>query len=262
MLEQNFRIKILQSASAKSIHAQDVVTKLQQVLTFVKAYDVDLTGGCIAHYELKQVSMNSPVLWEMEPVSKEGTPESPYEVQQKLIEEINSIMTGKPVGRMMSYGVSQKLEIACTFGNSTISEVEIHVGDASVVFNNELRSKIDNQRGDKSFMYGEIVGRLLDLELGNARRKQFAVYSSVRSDRTVCEIRSDEVKEQAKAAIEKRVAVSGILTYRDSYSHPVSIAVDSIEVLPDKEVSLGKILSLDPLPNAFERLREARDGWR
>ena len=175
----------------------------------------------------------------------------------KVVERLNA---GKGYQDLPRHFLEPVYRIAKSVSGS-IKEIRISGAATTVFVTDRIAVLLSEFLEKEKVTVGSIRG-VIDIINVHKGANSFRIYPIIGPSFINCCF-PNELKEKAKAAIERYVRVSGKLHYRMGCDHPYQIDVDEIEIMPDESSlpTLGSFKGIITSDKSSEQLLdEERDG--
>ena len=245
------------------IELADFLGALQQFKSALANADLATSHGRSVKLRVVELSMKSPATIGIEVV--------PLNPREDYSDDITSTFFAAsqnqldPTRSEAALGLINAVTTIASMVGKKIAHAEFKNSAHKVALTPELRSEVVRVLAPEYTTRGTIRGRLEFINLHSGANK-FRIYPRVGSRRLICRFPVERL-EEAVAAVNKTVAVTGTLTYRQGSLLPSTIDVTNIQVLrPDDELPfLSRLRGVAPDATdgmkSEDFVRKLRDGW-
>jgi len=265
----NNRIKLVMEgleSDGGHVRLELFLKALKNLYSSLSKIDTKEAGGKRAsEFVVVGLSHNSPAMVELEARPIKNRPDVRSLVVNRFNSAVFSIQSGN-IPDDIDYGVLEDLRnIASSVGHG-VASTHLDVGNESVNLTEVFAKRIDVALADVEYCYGSIDGRLEQINL-HAEANLFTIYPEFGASSITCHFKR-ELKDDAIAAINKRICVYGNMKYRKNAPFPHHIAIEHLEIYQDVDQlpSFDDLRGIAPdLGNgkpSEEIIREMRNGWQ
>ncbi len=246
------------------IQLADFLGALQQFKSALSQADLAATHGRSSKLRIVELSLSSPAR-----VGIEVIPLNPTEDYSSEIAETFFAASRKQIDPTRSEAnralLNAVTNIASMVGKS-VAQVTFKNGTEQVTLTPALRLEIEQILPQEHFTKGTVRGRLEFINLHGGANK-FRIYPLVGPRKVICRFRPENL-DKAIGAVNKPVAVMGLLQYRRGEYFPRAIDVIDIQPLPpDSELpALSQLRGIAPDATdgmkSEDFVRKLRDAWQ
>jgi hypothetical protein len=215
-------------------------------------------------FRVVDLAHSSPASITLESVGLEDSLEdNSSRIIPKFIRTIEGLNSGKKFETFPRSVLEPLYRIAKSIA-SGLKEIKITSASGSVLVTSQIEKLLADLLETEKITIGTVRGTL-DLINVHKGANSFRIYPVIGPSFITCNFPS-ELKEKAKGAIERYIAVNGTLHYRFGCEHPHLIEADQIDYMPDESTlpplaSFRGIMRLEK--STEETLEEERNGqWQ
>ncbi|MDO8811391.1 MAG: hypothetical protein Q7J38_05105 [Gallionella sp.] len=239
---------------------------LKNLYSSLSKLDCKEAGGKRASdFVVVGLSHNSPATVELEARQIKNRPDVRALVFNKFNSTVSSIQRGI-IPDDVDYSILEDLrEIAAPVGRG-VTTTQLSVGNEHVDMTEVFAKRIDVALADVEYCHGSVEGRLEQINI-HAGANVFTVYPEFGASSITCHFPHD-LREDAIAAVNRRVSVYGNMKYRKNAPFPHHIDIEHLEIyqdadsLPSFDDLRGIAPSIGDGTPSEEVIRELRNGWQ
>jgi len=239
------------------------VDKLDSLKKMLNQYDAALSGKQTSNFRVVNLSHSSPATIVLQAVpQEEGMIVS--ETVSGLIDTVKKITSGE-VPDNIDYSLLSKFKDFGKGLGTSISYLSLAAGENVAYIGKEFNDQIDIALSEEEVCHGSVEGLLEAINIHD-EKNTFNIYPLVGASRVLCHFPS-HLHDDAINAVDRKISVTGLLTYRRGEAFPSSVEVSSIEIYPVED----DLPAFDDLfgiaPNATGHLssedfiRDLRNNW-
>lgn len=239
---------------------------LKNLYSSLSKFDCKEAGGKRASdFVVVGLSHSSPATVELEARQIKDRPDVRALVFNKLKSTVSSIQRGV-IPDDVDYSILEDLrEIAAPVGRG-VTTTQLIVGNEQVDMTEVFAKRIDVALADVEYCHGSVEGRLEQINI-HAGANVFTVYPEFGASSITCHF-PRELREDAIAAVNRRVSVYGNMKYRKNAPFPHHIDIEHLEIYQDADAlpSFDDLRGIAPSVGegapSEEIIRELRNGWQ
>lgn len=239
---------------------------LERLYSSLSKLDSKEAGGKRASdFVVVGLSHNSPATVELEARQIKNRPDVRALIFNKFNSTVSSIQRGV-IPDDVDYSILEDLrEIAAPVGRG-VTTIQLSVGNEHVDMTEVFAKRIEVALADVEYCHGSVEGRLEKINI-HAGANVFTVYPEFGASSITCHF-PHVLREDAIAAVNRRVSVYGNMKYRKNAPFPYHIDIEHLEIyqdadsLPSFDDLRGIAPSIGDGTPSEEIIRELRNGWQ
>jgi hypothetical protein len=255
------------SSERGELRLDDFLDELQRVKAALRETERLVSGRAPSlYFRIKKLQKNSPASVTLEAASdaqdERAEPQFASYVVRSLSTNLRLISHKKRLPKKIDVPVLETYRELVAPSEKRQIDVQIQVGNHSVLINRKFRDILDEAIGEDEFSYGSLSGTIEAINLHDKRR--FWLYPTVGPARVIGKFRNKDRKRFA-AAVDKYVTVFGRLRYKTWDMYPYAIFADDIQIHDDKAPTLYDMKGMSPDATGTlttqEYIDHIRDEW-
>jgi len=216
-----------------------------------------LIGSDKVEYDISDLRYGSAVLV-AEPVQKPGIPD---EVLLEVSRTLNKTFVALEFGGELDHRLDYSSIRAISAFSSIVKKPGSSLSIGQTRLTKKFVERISFLLEPDSESLGSVTGRLEEFSIHNGNR--FTLYPPIAGEEVDCIFNRNDLANVLKA-VDRNVIVYGMLRYTKSKAFPVSVTVDTFDVLPDADTLptlLNTCGSLCFPETSINQIRELRNEW-
>ena len=205
----------------------------------------------------------------LEPVTEEGNRENQEDIQSlhdRFFQELTAISENTAPSEEIDNEALKSFQKLVEKKGRSFSTATLHNSAATVKLDDTFKERVTTLINREFYSHGSLVGQLGKINV-HGRHQNFWIFPELGASKVLCKFATPDVKEKAKAAIERIVTVRGRKYYRPNANFPYRIDVLELDPIADNETrkplfELGGIApNATGGKSAIDFITDLRDEW-